>query len=163
MLSTLRNGVASALVAVANRIRPATADLSVSAFEPAFIGEGWEVKNPNPLPANWSPRDLKWAATPLCPGETSITGAENKKRLADAGVHLRGIEAFWRCWQNRHLIPEELKDKIIFFDGEGDEMLRRPSGRRYSLCLYWRGGGWRWSYGWLGFGRRARYVSACAS
>lgn len=163
MLTALRKSVAAGLVSVAKRIEPATADLAPFAFDPAFVGNGWEVRNPNSLPSDWSPRDLKWVATPLHSGETSITGAENKTRLADAGIHLRGVEAFSRCWKNRRLIPEELKDKLVFFDGDGEEVLLSPRGFPFSLYLCWYGDEWFWNYRWLDDGRGARCVSASAS
>lgn len=133
---------------------------STSLFKPAiFIGKGWEVIGERkPLPEGFDPAKLKVVATPLKKNESSITGDEAKKRLADQP--LAGVEAFWQCWNNRDNLPKELRDKIILFDG--DE-LRRPDGNRGSLYLDWHGRRWNWSYGWLDDNRDAYYVSALAS
>lgn len=133
---------------------------SLDLFNPTtFIGKGWEVVGERkPLHEGFDPSKLKVVATPLKEGESSITGDEAKKRLTDHP--LAGVEVFWQCWNNRDLLPKELRDKIIFFDG--DE-LRNPDDNRCSLCLHWSIHRWRWFHRWQGFNRCADYVSALAS
>ncbi|NBV76639.1 hypothetical protein EBR66_00515 [bacterium] len=127
-------------------------------FNPAtFIGKNWDIIGEHKsLPEGWNPSLLK-TVCPLKKCESYLNGNEWKKRLE--GTSLLGVEAFWLCWNNQEQIPAELKDKIIFFDG--DE-LRGPDDDRYSLCLNWHGGRWDWSFDWLGDSRNASYVSACA-
>ena len=163
IVATLCEKTAGQLLAFAQWIRNQSNGVAAPfAFDPTFVGGRWEVRNPNRLPSpHWGPADLRWVPILLRSGEVRITGEENKNRLA--GKTLLGVEAFWRCWQNRHLIPEELKDKIIFFDGDEEEVLLSPSGAPYSLYLYWIGDEWRWYCRWLGRGRNADCVSACAS
>ena len=45
-----------------------------------------------------------------------------------------------------HLIPEEWKDKYVFFWGT---IYRDLDGYLYVRYLYWDGGGWGWSRSWL--------------
>lgn len=129
-------------------------------FNPAtFIDKGWEVAGERKaVPDGFDPVKLKVVATPLKQGESYITGLEAKTRLV--GQPLAGVEAFWRCWNDRDNLPKELRSKIILFDG--DE-LRHPHGHRSSLYLHWLGGEWHWHYYWLDYDRHARCVSALAS
>ena len=129
-------------------------------FDPAaFSGKGWEVVGERKaLPEGFEPTKLTVIATPLKKGESHITGDEAKNRFA--GESLAGVEAFWRCWNDRDNLPTELRGKIILFDG--DE-LRDPRGDRYALYLNWLGGQWDWNCFWLGSYRGAGYVSALAS
>ncbi len=129
-------------------------------FNPTtFIGKGWEVVGGRKLlHEGFDPAKLRVVSTPLKKGESSITGDEAKERLIDQS--LAGVEAFWRCWNDRDNLPKELRGKIILFDG--DE-LRDPGGDRYSLCLDWVGGRWGWDCYWLDDVRGAGCVSALAS
>lgn len=133
---------------------------SVGLFDPVtFIGKGWEIIGERKVLAEgFNPSLLKVVATPLKKGESYITGEETKKRLA--AEPLAGVEAFWRCWNSLDNLSTELRGKIILFDG--DE-LRNPRGGRYSLDLFWGGGGWYWNCHWQGNRRSAYYVSALAS
>ena len=90
--------------------------------------------------------------TTLKPGETPVIGEERLKRLKKAG-HIRlDAKVFQTLWENQSLIPEKWKEKTngnttyIFFDGT---VLRRPSGNRCALYLYWFGGEWLWYCNWL--------------
>ncbi len=129
-------------------------------FDPAtFIGKGWKIiGDRKALSKSFDPRKLRVVPTPLKKGESYISGDEAKKRLA--GEPLAGVEAFWKCWNDRDNLPVELRGKIILFDG--DE-LRSPLDGRCSLSLSWDGEMWRWGYGWLGNDRDGGFVYALAS
>ncbi len=59
---------------------------------------------------------------------------------------------------NPKLIPDNWKKYYgVYFDAT---VLLRPVGDRDSLCLYWDGGKWDWSYDWLDNGRGASRPSA---
>jgi hypothetical protein len=120
-----------------------------------FIGKGWSIVGERKkLPEGWSPKQLVGISA-LKSAEDYIDGHEWKKRLVDKP--LLGVEAFWLCWNNLDQIHEELKSKVIFFDGD---VLRDSDGNRCSLCLSWYGKRWDWDCGWLGDDRSDRCVSA---
>ena len=87
----------------------------------------------------------------LKPGETSVNGEEKLRRLEKAGHTRLDAKVLQTLWENQYLIPEKWKEKTngqatyIFFDGT---VLWYFSGR-YVLSLYWDGGEWRRSCGWL--------------
>lgn len=102
--------------------------------------------------------------TMLKKGETSINGEEKLKRLKKDG-HIRlDADILFTLWKNRHLIPESWKErgvngntKFIYFDGT---VLRRVSGHRCILYLYWCGVAWRWDVRWLDNDWRSDDLSA---
>ena len=130
---------------------------SPDSFDPVtVINDGWKVVGERKLlPAGFDPSRLKVVPTPLKQGEIGITGDETKKRLADQP--LGGVEAYWRCWNDRDNLPSDLRDNIIYFDG--DE-LRSTSGNHCSLYLYWGCSGWSWDYNLLCSVRHSKCVSA---
>lgn len=98
-------------------------------------------------------------------GETIITGEENLKRQKAVG-HIRfGGNVFASLWQDyqknkKNSVLEWLYTThgITFISFFG-LVLRDPDGGRFVLCLCRGGGGWDWSYGWLGGDWGARCVS----
>ena len=128
-------------------------------FNPAaFIGKDWTVaEDREGLPETWDPMQTI-LISPLRKGESSVTGEKTIERLK--GDKPLGVRAFLYFWNHQNEIPEEWKEKLVFFDAT---VLRRPSGYRFTLYLCWSGDRWRWRYGWLADGRLASALSACAS
>ena len=132
---------------------------AIGSFDPAtFVGKGWSIVGERKvLHEAWNPKQLVGISA-LMPSENYIDGNKWKKRLADNP--LLGVEAFWACWNNQDQIPEELKSKIILFDGD---VLQGPGGFRCSLCLGWDGDRWDWNSYWLDSSRGSGDVSATAN
>ncbi len=99
----------------------------------------------------------------LNPSETHTTGEERLGRLTVANRIRLDLGVFKTLWDNKALISASWKEKTngnttyIFFDGQ---VLRSPSGKRYTLCLCWLGGKWRRDCRWLGYDRGAGDPSA---
>jgi len=141
-------------------------------FNPTeFIGAGWTIwrgpSDGNGLEGDedqdrnalaLSELDLNAVTFDDCieDGEKVVKGEEKLLRLK-AKSSIRRLDAltFHTIWENPELIPEHWKEQTDgnttyrYFDGT---VLRNPFGSRCVLCLYFWGGGWRWSYGWLGSG-----------
>lgn len=148
-------------------------------FNPAeFIGAGWSVwrgpadgdgltgeEEQDPRSLALTELDLTKVKleTCLCKDEPSVTGEERLRRLREAGRIRLDAKVFETFRRNPYLIPKQWKEKTngnityVFFDGT---VLRSPDGRRFTLCLYWRDGQWRWDYRWLDRGRSAFRPSA---
>lgn len=119
-------------------------------FDPvAFLGKGWIIEEQDERSLALTEIDLSKVQLETClqEGEASIQGEDKLKRLKQAG-HIRlDARFFMGLWKNPKLIPDAWKGKIIYFDGT---VLRRQSGSRHVLYLYWGGRQWHWNYGWLG-------------
>lgn len=130
-------------------------------FNPVtFIGKGWSVgEDREAIFESWNPTETVLVKS-LRANETSLTGEKTIERLNDSGDKPLGARALLYFWTNQDKIPEEWKGKLVYFDAT---ILRNPHGSRYSLCLLWYGGSWRWLCDWLDADRGANCVSACAS
>jgi hypothetical protein len=127
-----------------------------SAFDPvAFIGERWSIVEEDERSLRLTEVDLMKVnfETMLKERESSVVGEGKLKRIKDAG-HIRlDAKVFQTLWENQHLIPASWKEPTngnttyVFFDGT---ILRRSSGDRFVLYLYWQDGEWSWHYEWLG-------------
>ena len=123
-------------------------------FDTAFIGDGWTIEEQDERSLALNEINLTEVAfeTTLKKGEKTVGGEEKLKRLKEDGRIRLDAGIFKTLWENQHLIPEKWKEQtngnttFIYFDGT---LLRNAYGDRYVLFLYWRGGEWRWSYGWL--------------
>jgi len=76
-----------------------------------------------------------------------IEGNKLRKELAKKPAFNANLLDY--LFDNPHLIPEEWKGKYVFFWGT---IYRHRVGYLYVRFLYWFGGRWRWSFGWLGLG-----------
>jgi len=109
-------------------------------------------------PEDWSVEEhikggqLKWGAAKidlyLCKEQEkgSIEGNQLRKKLKDQTILNACVLDY--LIENPNLIPEEWKNKNVFFWGT---IYRDSDG---SLCvrgLSWDGDGWGWDYHWLGF------------
>ncbi len=125
-------------------------------FNPVeFIGSGWSIAEQDERSIALFEVNLGSIRFEhmLKSSESWVKGEDKLQRLKNAG-HIRlDAKVLQTLWENKHLIPEQWKEKTngnttsIYFDGT---VLRRPDGRRYVLCLCWRDGRWDWSCSWLG-------------
>lgn len=100
-------------------------------FDPdTFVGPDYKVVGERKkLPKDWTPAKLR-GICPVQKDESHIKGDEWRRRLI--GKNLLGVEAFCLCWNNLHLIPEELNGLGILFEGD---VLQGQDGRLYCLAL----------------------------
>ena len=78
-----------------------------------------------------------------------INGNKLRKILADEPVLNANVLDWLLKKEHQHLIPEELKDRNVYFLGT---IYRNPDGGPCVRFLYWRGGGWLGGWSWLGDG-----------
>ena len=86
--------------------------------------------------------------------ESYLNGEILAERLQDKCLN---AAALWYLLDNPEKIPEDWKNKYVYFWGT---ILRDPSGDRYVLYLCFSGGEWDWRCSWLGSGWNARSLSA---
>jgi hypothetical protein len=109
-----------------------------------FIPDGWSVEehkrggmfkfNPAKISLYLSKKQKKG----------SIEGNDLRKELANQPVLNANVLDYLLA--HPEFIPEEWKDKAIFFWGT---IYRRSSGSLYVRCLRWSGSGWDSCYSWL--------------
>lgn len=129
-------------------------------FDPVtFLGEGWSIAEQDERSLVLAELDLsKVQRIPTFrQGEPYLSGEELLARLKEGDSIRLDARVFQSLWENQELIPEEWKEGCTLFWGT---ILRSPSDRRSILYLYWRGGGWCWSYDWLGRGFGSQCLSA---
>jgi hypothetical protein len=118
---------------------------------PVFVPDNWEV-----LPdAEQLPRricglvkfDPKKVALHLHLNQKNgkfIEGNKLREELVSTSVYTAHVLDYLLA--NPHLIPEEWKDKAVFFWGT---IYRDAIGSLCVRCLYWRGDRWCWHYACL--------------
>jgi len=112
-----------------------------------FVPDGWSVEEHQKGGAYKWDKDAQKNALYLSKGQAGgkcIGGNKLRRELASQPV--LNANAFDYLLANPHLIPEEWKDKCVFFWGT---VYRRRDGRLCVRCLYWLGGGWIWGSSWL--------------
>jgi len=112
-----------------------------------FVPDGWSVEG------HKKGGQVKWGQTLVRlhldkgqEGKGSIKGNKLRRELEVLSPYNANMLDFLLKKENRHLIPEEWKDKAVFFWGT---IYRRADG---SLCvryLHWDGDEWGWRYDWL--------------
>ena len=121
-------------------------------FNPVkFIGSGWSIiaEETDTRSVALTQLDISKIqfVTMLSDDDFSVNGEENLKRLKSSDYIRLDANIFLTLWENQHLIPEWLKEKVngntvfIYFDGM---VLRDSGGRRCVLLLYWGGLAWDW-------------------
>ncbi len=90
--------------------------------------------------------------------EGGIEGNDLRKELENQPVLNANVLDYLLA--HPYLIPEEWKDKTIFFWGT---IYRRPEGYLDVRCLRWDGSEWIWRYGWLDLNFRSEHFTACAN
>lgn len=135
-------------------------------FDPAsFIARWWSI-DPDDEQLLSAPLDIDLDAieflNTLRPGETTIKGEENWRRLRDACYLCLNADHFKRHWAlgRQDRLPEKWKN-IGYIRYEATK-LRSPRGFRYVLYLYWQSGAWGWDYDWLFDGFSAQDQSGVA-
>ena len=115
-----------------------------------FIGDGWTIDEQDERSLKISEIDLYdlQLNNYLKEHETTIIkGEERKRRIKEDGRICLDAAWFIFFWNNKHLIPENWKDRVngdtryIAFSGTS---LCNPTGGHFTLCLYWLKGSWYW-------------------
>lgn len=123
-----------------------------------FIPDGWSVEehkkggmfkfNPEKISLHLSKKQKKG----------SIKGKNLRKELANQPVLNANVLEYLLA--HPELIPEEWKDKYIFFWGT---IYRSSDGYSHVRCLYWDGSKWDWFYDWLVDGFNSDFPAAITS
>ena len=118
-----------------------------------FIPEGWAVEE-HQKPAGKKNSFFAWDASRvkfhLDPGQKdgkTING--NTLRTKLGGQQVLNANVLDYLFAHPELVPEEWKDKAIFFWGT---IYRNSGGNLYVRCLYWGVSRWVWVSVWLGDG-----------
>ena len=121
-----------------------------------FVPEGLQVEE------HTKGGQFKWNSTEVEPflselqRDGKISGGHDlRKELAGKSVLNANVLDYLLV--HKHLIPEEWKDKAVFFWGT---IYRYSDGNLYVRYLCWSGGRWHWSCRWLGRGWDADYPAA---
>ncbi len=130
-----------------------TNDPLISCTLPVFIPEGWSVlPDSEQLPnrvlgqVKFDPSKVKLHLDEGQKEGKRIQGNELRKKLVNEPVYTAHILDYLLKPENQHLIPEEWKDKVIFFWGT---IYRASYGSLSVRSLNWHGDRWRWDYFWL--------------
>ena len=148
----------------------------VKPFSPAeFIGKGWAIwKGPadgdglngkedrDALEDDLTSIDWEQVSfeTHLKEKESSVQGEEKLRRATASGNLQLGGKSFLSLWEDykangQNSVLEKLRSskgiQCIYFFGL---RLRYPDGRRFVLCLCFRGSRWDWRCSWLGLSWR---------
>lgn len=119
-----------------------------------FVPDGWSVEEHQKGGAFKWDKETQKDALYLSKGQAGskyIEGNKLRKELTDKSTPVLNANVLDYLLANPHLIPEEWKGKCVFFWGT---VYRGRGGDLCVRCLYWSGGGWRWSGGWLDRGWR---------
>lgn len=123
-----------------------------------FVPNGWEVeehqKGGRLLWDALAQADCLYLSAAQKNGD-SIEGNKLRKELAGKPVLSANVLDYLLA--NQHLIPEEWKDKAVFFWGT---VYRGSGGGLYVRYLYWDGDRWDWNYHWLGLVWYVNYPAA---
>ena len=115
-----------------------------------FCPDEWKVeKHCNGGQLEWDVSKIQ-----LCLSEKQKDGGwvgGNKLREWLEGKAVLNANVLDYLLRNTQLIPEEWKNKYVFFWGT---IYRDPGGVLVVRCLAWLGGGWDWASSWLGSGFR---------
>jgi len=94
----------------------------------------------------------------LKPGEDSILGHKNLKRLKASGKILLDVRVLEELLKHPELIPEEWKNGVTYFWGT---IFRNSDGHLCVAYLRWLGSSWEWDCSWLGYGWSDDEPAAC--
>jgi len=113
-----------------------------------FLPSGWEIEEHKKSGKFvWNPSCVQLHLSPNQQNGKVIVG--HKLRTELAGKPVLNANVLDYLLVHPHLIPEEWKGKYVFFWGT---IYRYSAGNLSVRYLYWSGGRWDWSYGWLGYG-----------
>lgn len=111
-----------------------------------FFPEGWTVEEHRRSGRMvWDPKRVSLYLSDRQRGSMMIKGNELRKELASKTVLNANVLDYLLKHPDR--IPEEWKDKYVFFWGT---IYRDRDGCLFVRDLFWFGDGWYWDYRWLG-------------
>ncbi len=110
-----------------------------------FIPDGWEVEQHyiGGL-LEWNAKKAELYLSKKQKDGNLIRGNKLRKELKNKPT--LNANVLDHLLKNPHLIPEEWKDKCVFFWGT---VYRDPEGDLMPRCLCWDGDEWDWRFGWL--------------
>lgn len=112
-----------------------------------FVPDGWEVvEHHKGGQFKWN-KEAQKDALYLSAAQKNGSIEGNKLRKELVGKPVLNANALDDLLANPHLIPEEWKDKYVFFWGT---VYRISDGDLFVRFLYWDVGGWYSSSSWLG-------------
>jgi hypothetical protein len=110
-----------------------------------FTPDGWKVEeHKKDKKMVWSQTSVKLHFANSQKDGNIIKGDELRKELKDESVLNANVLDY--LLKNPQLIPEEWKDKAVFFWGT---IYRNSDGDLCVRYLYWGDRSWNWNYGWL--------------
>ncbi len=114
-------------------------------FNPVvFVGNGWVIKEQDKHSLELAELDLLGVrlVTMLRVNEPSIACEERLRRIKEARYIRLDARVLQMLLKNQHLIPEDWKKSVVFFDGT---ILQDRSGDRATLFLFCDGDEeWHW-------------------
>lgn len=133
-------------------------DCDAEPFLPEILPERWEVESHKKGGSlEWNPTKVRLHLSPSQQGGKCIKGNRLRKELENEPVLNANVLDF--LIKHPELIPEEWKDKCVFFWGT---IYRNSGGLLYVRFLDWDGGRWYWSYGCLGGDWSGIYPAVCS-
>ncbi len=114
-----------------------------------FVPDGWSVEKHNKGGQfQWDGAKVKLYLARGQKNGKVIEGNKlrNKLRKELAKKHVFNANLLDYLLAHPHLIPEEWKEKAVFFWGT---IYRDRGGGLYVRCLFWSGDGWNRDFGWL--------------
>lgn len=107
-----------------------------------FVPQGWSVEEHQKAGQfEWSPERVQLYLSANQRDGKSIRGHDLREELRGQAVLNTNVLDY--LLNHPHLIPEEWKDKSVFFWGT---VYRFPDGALCVRYLGWRGASWRWSF-----------------
>ncbi len=141
-------------------------EIIIDCDAPVFVSDGWSVapdseQLPNRVRGQfkWDPSKINLYLSDKQKEGKWIEGNKLREELKKEKVLPAQILDYLLKPENKHLIPEEWKNKSVFFWGT----IYRDSGGGFCVrCLWWDGVGWGWGCRWRGSVWRGRNSSACS-
>jgi hypothetical protein len=127
-----------------------------------YLPKGWRgiKEHRNRSEIIWHPSKVRLhlSQRQLPNSARSISGEQLLLELKKLPIYNANLLDFFL--QHKNIIPEDWKDKKIFFWGT---IYKRPDGYLCVRCLDWRNGNWEWNHFWLGRDWTAAYPAAIAA
>lgn len=110
-----------------------------------FVPEDWELERHHKGgQLTWDACKLELYLSQRQEDRKDVEGSVLREELAAMPLYNANMLDY--LLRNPHRIPEEYKDKYVFFWGT----IYRRAGRLVVRYLCWRDGQWNWGYYWLG-------------
>jgi len=122
------------------------------------VSDGWKVEeHKKGGKFVWDPTRVRLHLSPRQQNGKQINGNELRKELAKESVLNANVLDYLLAHPT--LIPEEWKDKAVFFWGT---IYRLSGGGLYVRYLDWGSSQWDWHYSWLDDDWRGSHPAACS-